>query len=82
MIATLEDIGLDDEIKLKVTTQLLEKRAETWRETLKTHAFARLTWAYFLKEFEFAIDLVPGTMPISVSPYRMAPAELKKLKVQ
>ncbi|KAA3483783.1 DNA/RNA polymerases superfamily protein [Gossypium australe] len=33
-------------------------------------------------EVEFVIDLVPGTAPIPISPYRMAPAELKELKVQ
>ncbi|KAL0536812.1 hypothetical protein IC582_025774 [Cucumis melo] len=30
----------------------------------------------------FAIELEPGTVPISRAPYRMAPAELKELKVQ
>ncbi|GKU99598.1 hypothetical protein SLEP1_g12422 [Rubroshorea leprosula] len=34
------------------------------------------------KEVEFAIDLVPGTGPISKAPYRMAPTELKELKIQ
>ena len=34
------------------------------------------------KEVEFVIDLVPGTAPISKAPYRMAPTELKELKVQ
>ena len=36
----------------------------------------------FDREIEFAIDLVPGTTPISMAPYRMAPAELKELKLQ
>ena len=31
---------------------------------------------------EFTIDLLPGTDPISVTPYRMAPAELRELKIQ
>ncbi|KAJ3669525.1 hypothetical protein LUZ60_011475 [Juncus effusus] len=31
---------------------------------------------------EFAIDLAPGTGPISRAPYRMAPVELKELKNQ
>ncbi|GAV87631.1 zf-CCHC domain-containing protein/RVP_2 domain-containing protein [Cephalotus follicularis] len=31
---------------------------------------------------EFVIDLIPGTAPISKSPYRMAPAELRELKLQ
>ena len=30
----------------------------------------------------FPIDLVPGTAPISLPPYRMASAELKELKAQ
>ncbi|XP_059312013.1 uncharacterized protein LOC132063479 [Lycium ferocissimum] len=34
------------------------------------------------REIEFGIDLLPGTKPISIPPYRMAPAELKELKVQ
>ncbi|KAL0537135.1 hypothetical protein IC582_026105 [Cucumis melo] len=34
------------------------------------------------KEVEFAIELESGTVPISRVPYRMAPAELKELKVQ
>ncbi|XP_075102261.1 uncharacterized protein LOC142177451 [Nicotiana tabacum] len=34
------------------------------------------------REIEFPIDFVPGTTPISIAPYRMAPAELKELKAQ
>ena len=34
------------------------------------------------KEVEFSIDLVPGTGPVSMAPYRMAPAELVELKKQ
>ncbi|KAL0551590.1 hypothetical protein IC582_010679 [Cucumis melo] len=34
------------------------------------------------REVEFAIELEPGTVPISRALYRMAPAELKELKVQ
>ena len=33
-------------------------------------------------EIEFGIELAPGTEPISIAPYRMAPTELKELKVQ
>ncbi|XP_020231132.1 uncharacterized protein LOC109811728 [Cajanus cajan] len=32
------------------------------------------------REIEFGIDLVPGTGPVSVAPYRMAPVELVELK--
>ncbi|XP_050227663.1 uncharacterized protein LOC126677201 [Mercurialis annua] len=34
------------------------------------------------REIEFCIELAPGTKPISIPPYRMAPAELKELKDQ
>ncbi|XP_024019110.1 uncharacterized protein LOC112090927 [Morus notabilis] len=34
------------------------------------------------REIEFCIDLVPGTAPISIPPYRMAPAEMKELRTQ
>ncbi|XP_052878957.1 uncharacterized protein LOC128285532 [Gossypium arboreum] len=34
------------------------------------------------REVEFVIDVLPGTAPISVTPYRMAPAELRELKAQ
>lgn len=34
------------------------------------------------REVEFSIDLLPGTAPISMAPYRFAPAELSELKVQ
>ena len=34
------------------------------------------------REVEFTIDLIPGTEPISIPPYRMTPAELRELKAQ
>ncbi|XP_070020655.1 uncharacterized protein [Nicotiana sylvestris] len=34
------------------------------------------------RDIDFGIELVPGTQPISIPPYRMAPAELKELKEQ
>jgi len=34
------------------------------------------------REIEFSIDLVPGAGPVSMAPYRMAPAELEELKKQ
>ena len=34
------------------------------------------------RELKFTIDLVPGTYPISKSPYIMASIELKELKLQ
>ena len=34
------------------------------------------------REVEFTIYLIPGTEPISIPPYRMAPIELRELKAQ
>ena len=34
------------------------------------------------REVEFTIDLIPGTEPISIPPYRMAPIELRELKAK
>ncbi|XP_060209835.1 uncharacterized protein LOC132636820 [Lycium barbarum] len=34
------------------------------------------------REVEFPIEVISGTTPISITPYRMAPAELKELKNQ
>nr|GFD31492.1 putative reverse transcriptase domain-containing protein [Tanacetum cinerariifolium] len=35
-----------------------------------------------VREAEFIIELIPGAEPISKTPYRMAPIELKELKDQ
>ncbi|KAA3461275.1 DNA/RNA polymerases superfamily protein [Gossypium australe] len=35
-----------------------------------------------IREVEFGINLLPGTAPISIAPYRMAPTKLKELKSQ
>jgi len=34
------------------------------------------------REVEFSIEIVSGANPISIPPYRMAPAELRELKIQ
>jgi len=34
------------------------------------------------REIKFAIDLIPGRGPVSITPYRMTPAELVELKKQ
>ena len=34
------------------------------------------------REVEFSIELVPSMNPVSIAPYRMAPLELRELKVQ
>ena len=34
------------------------------------------------RKLEFEIELLPDSAPVSIPPYRMAPTELKELKVQ
>ena len=34
------------------------------------------------RDVEFSIEVMPGTSPVTMQPYRMAPTELKELKVQ
>ena len=34
------------------------------------------------REIEFAIDVIPSATPTFITPYRMAPLELKELKLQ
>ena len=34
------------------------------------------------RELEFGIEVLPGSAPISIPPYRMASTELKELKTQ
>ena len=34
------------------------------------------------REVEFSIDLIPGTKPVSMTPYRMSASELAELKKQ
>ena len=34
------------------------------------------------REIEFNINVMPGTQPVTKTPYRMATAKLKELKIQ
>ena len=34
------------------------------------------------REVDLSIEILPGTTPISKAPFRMAPNELKELKIQ
>ena len=34
------------------------------------------------RKVDLSIEIVPGTTPMSMAPYRMAPTELKELKSQ
>ncbi|XP_071921808.1 uncharacterized protein [Coffea arabica] len=62
-----------DQVKLE-DVPVVREFLDVFPEELKTLPLER--------EVVFKIDLVPGTAPISKTPYRMAPAELKELKIQ
>ena len=47
---TLTDMELDDEIKLKVVTRLIDKSAFTWWDNLKLRSYALVTWDIFVQE--------------------------------
>ncbi|XP_071928152.1 uncharacterized protein [Coffea arabica] len=62
-----------DQVKLE-DVPVVKEFSDVFPEELKTLSPER--------EVEFKIELVPGMAPISKTPYRMAPAELKELKIQ
>ncbi|EOY13861.1 Gag protease polyprotein [Theobroma cacao] len=49
---TLSDMRLDDDMKLMVATRLLEKRARTWWNSVKSRSTTPQTWPDFLREFD------------------------------
>ncbi|EOY19000.1 Gag protease polyprotein [Theobroma cacao] len=49
---TLSDMGLDDDMKLMVATRLLEKRARTWWNSVKSRSATPQIWSDFLREFD------------------------------
>ncbi|WRX10265.1 Reverse transcriptase domain - like 10 [Theobroma cacao] len=52
VLETLSDIRLDDDMKLMVATRLLEKRARTWWNSVKSRSTTSQTWFDFLREFD------------------------------
>ena len=47
---TLTDMELDDELKLRVATRLIDKSAAMWWDNLKLRSTALVTWDYFVHE--------------------------------
>ena len=48
---TLNDMKLDDDLKLKVATRLIDKSAATWWDNLKLRVSTLITWNLFVQEF-------------------------------
>ena len=42
---------LDDELKLKVATWLMDKSAATWWDNVKLRVLVPITWNLFVQEF-------------------------------
>ena len=47
----LIDMELDDELKLRVVTRLLDKSVVVWWDNLKFRFTRPVTWNYFVREF-------------------------------
>ena len=45
---TLTDMELDDELKLRVATRLIDKSTTTWWDNLKLHSITLVTWDYLV----------------------------------
>ncbi|KAE8688113.1 hypothetical protein F3Y22_tig00111000pilonHSYRG00112 [Hibiscus syriacus] len=83
------DVGIDT--KRKIITKLLSlarKRAKIKMSNSRTslhlisEAYQELPRLHPDCEVEFKIEVYPGTEPVSMAPYRMAPTEIRELKAQ
>ena len=45
------DMELDDTLKLRVATRLLDQSVVTWWENLKLRTSVPITWELFVREF-------------------------------
>ena len=52
VLVTLTDIELDDELKLRVATRLIDKSAATLWDNLKLKSTTLVTWNMFVQEFK------------------------------
>ena len=48
---TMVDMELEDNLKLKVATRLMDKNAATWWDNLKLRIVFPITWELFVHEF-------------------------------
>ena len=62
------------------TAEIQKKEVSVWDEF--PEVFAEISGLPPDRMIEFSIDTIPGTVPISKAPYRMAPTELEILKKQ
>ncbi|XP_020992533.1 uncharacterized protein LOC110278632 [Arachis duranensis] len=74
-------LGLDWLSKYHVFLECYERTSVIPSKGLDIKPFLSHT-LYLNSVIEFSIELVPGTGPISIAPYRMSPLELAELKKQ
>ena len=48
---TLMDMDLEDDLKLKIASRLIDKSAVTWWDNVKLRLAAPITWAILVQEF-------------------------------
>ena len=48
---TLTNMELDDNLKLRMVTRLIDKSVTTWLDNLKLHTITLVTWDVFVREF-------------------------------
>ena len=48
---TITEMELEDDLKLRVATRLIEKSAATWWDNLKLQSNTLITWDLFIQEF-------------------------------
>ena len=48
---TLTNMELDDNLKLRMVTRLIDKSVTTWLDNLKLHTITLVTWDVFVQEF-------------------------------
>ena len=49
---------LDDELKLRVATRLMDKSVAIWWDNLKLRSTVLVTWSYFVHEFNENVTMI------------------------
>ena len=51
LFRSVDDMELEDNLKLKVAIRLMDKSVATWWENLKLRTTVPITWELFVREF-------------------------------
>ncbi|KAA3470149.1 Retrovirus-related Pol polyprotein from transposon opus [Gossypium australe] len=77
-------LSVEDGLEIMVIGERPEFLSNTVSATKAEKLFSKEEQPSLLpdQEVEFGIEVYPGTAPVSIVPYRMAPKELKELRIQ